>query len=176
MMRRRPGRRPTLGRGRRRRRWVSAGAVLLLLVAARTWVAEPFAIPSASMEPTLRRGDQILVDKLAYRRTAPRRGDLALFTAGGTRTVLLKRIVALPGDRVAIEDGVLAVNGRLRRERYVDYSRVDSVYFGPVVVPEGRVFVLGDNRGDSRDSRDFGAVPEQRLIGRVLLRIWPPAR
>jgi signal peptidase I len=150
--------------------------LLVLVLAARLWVAEPFSIPSASMEPTLRRGDQILVDKLAYRRGAPRRGDLALFTIAGAQTVMLKRIVALAGDRVAIEDGVLAINGRLERERYVDYPQVDSVYFGPVIVPDGHIFVLGDNRADSRDSRDFGAVPERRLIGRVLVRFWPPVR
>jgi signal peptidase I len=168
--------RPVPARHRARWRWVLAAGVLVLLAATRMWVAEPFSIPSASMEPTLRPGDQVLVDKLAYRRTAPRRGDLALFTTGGDRTVLLKRIVALPGDRVAIEDGVLAINGRLRLERYVDYPRVDSVYFGPVIVPAGRVFVLGDNRADSRDSRAYGAVPERRLIGRVLVRFWPPRR
>lgn len=150
--------------------------VALALVAGAVWafVAEPFAIPSGSMEPTLRPGDQVLVNKLAYRQAAPQRGDLAVFSAPDTHKVTLKRVVGVAGDRVAIEDGVLTVNRRPVREAYVDYSRVDSVYFGPVVVPHGSVFALGDNRGDSHDSRDFGAVPDHSLIGKVLVRFWSP--
>ena len=145
-----------------------------LLLAARTFVAEPFAIPSESMQPTLRPGDQVLVDKLSYRLGAPVRDDLVAFTTSGS--VNLKRIVGLPGDRVAIEDGVLVVNGRAQREAYVDHSRIDGVYFGPVVVPARRYFVLGDNRGASRDSRDYGPVAREDLLGRVVVRFWPPTR
>jgi signal peptidase I len=77
---------------------------------------------------------------------------------------------------VAIRDGVLNLNRRARREPFVDYSRVDSVYFGPVVVPRGAIFVMGDERDNSLDSRTFGPVPEDRIVGRVALRIWPPWR
>lgn len=162
-------------RGRRRRFAIVALAGLVLLGGlVRAFMAEPFAIPSESMEPTLRPGDQVLVDKLSYRRAEPRRGDLAAFSAPDTGQVSLKRIVGLPGDRIEIQDGVLAVNGRRMRERYVDYAQVDSVYFGPIIVPPRRVFFLGDNRADSRDSRDFGPVAERSLIGRVLVRFWPP--
>jgi signal peptidase I len=77
---------------------------------------------------------------------------------------------------VAIRDGVLNLNRRARREPFVDYSRVDSVYFGPVVVPRGATFVMGDERDNSLDSRTFGSVPEHRIVGRVALRIWPPWR
>ncbi len=96
-----------------------------------------------------------------------------MFRAPDGGSLAVKRIVGLAGDRVAIEDGVLAVNGHLQREPYVDQSRVDSVYFGPVAVPPGDVFVMGDNRADSHDSRDYGAVPQRSLIGRVLTRLWP---
>jgi signal peptidase I len=162
------------GRGRR---LVVAGLVVAVVLALRAFVAEPFAIPSASMEPTLRPGDHVLVDKLAYRRGEPRRGDVAVFGApDGSSDVLLKRIVAIPGDTVAMEDGVLFVNRRSRREPYVDYSRVDSVYFGPVTVPRDGVFVLGDNRAESQDSRDYGPVPRRSLIGRVRARVWPLTR
>lgn len=159
--------------------WRSRGVALLaapVLVAGAAWafVAEPFTIPSGSMEPTLRPGDQVLVDKVAYRHSAPRRGDLAVFSAPDTHQVTLKRVVAVAGDRVGLEDGVLTVNRKLVRERYVDYSRVDSVYFGPVVVPRGTFFAMGDNRGDSHDSRDFGPVADTSVIGKVMIRFWGP--
>jgi signal peptidase I len=163
--------------GSRRSRAVplAAGALLLLVlvVGLKTWVAEPFAIPSESMAPTLRPGDHVLVEKLSYRFGSPHRGDLVVFKAPDGSSLAVKRVVGLAGDRVAIEDGVLAVNGHREKEAYVDQSQVDSVYFGPVVVPRGDVFVLGDNRADSHDSRDYGAVPRRSLIGRVLVTLWP---
>jgi signal peptidase I len=82
----------------------------------------------------------------------------------------------LAGDRVGLEDGVLVVNGRRVREGYADPEAIDSVYFGPVTVPAGRVFVLGDNRANSQDSRDFGAVPTKNIMGRAIARVWPPGR
>ena len=159
--------------GRGAGRWLVTVSVLFVLVVV-VFVAEPFAIPSRSMAPTLLPGDQVLVDKTAYRRGVPRRGDLVTFERGGD--VQLKRIVGLPGDRVELRDGVLTVDGRARREPYVDLSRVDSVFFGPVTVPAGTVFVMGDNRGDSRDSREYGPVHQDELIGRVALRLWPLER
>ena len=161
-----------------RRRALLAGAAILVaaLVVVRLVVAEPFRIPSDSMKPTIRSGDHVLVDKLAYDSAAPQRGDLAVFRAPGTNEIMLKRVVAISGDTVGIEDGVLVVDGRRPREPYADARAIDSVYFGPVRVRPGTVFVLGDNRADSRDSRDFGAIREDALIGRVDARIWPPSR
>ena len=161
---------------RRRVRVVAVVAVVVLLLAVRAWVAEPFRIPSGSMEPTLRPGDQVLVDKLAYRSDLPARGDLAAFHRPGSGDVFLKRVVGLPGDTVEMRDGYLYVDHERLREPFVDHSRVDSVFFGPVRVPGGRVFLMGDNRGDSIDSRDFGAIPRDDLIGRVALLFWPPGR
>ena len=111
-------------------------------------------IASESMAPTLRSGDHVLVDKLHYR---------------GTDDV--ER-----GDTVAIEDGRLAVNGRPRVEPYADQRAIDSVYFGPVKVQPGTVFVLGDDRANSIDSRSFGGVPTRDVVGRVVARVWPPQR
>jgi len=149
---------------------------LVVLVAARLVVAEPFGIPSDSMAPTLQRGDHVLVDKLAYRGGAPARGDLAVFEAPRTGEIMLKRVVAVGGQTVGIEDGRLVVDGRRPREPYADPDAIDSVYFGPVRVPRGTVFVLGDNRGDSTDSRTIGPVPVDDVIGRARARIWPPER
>lgn len=91
-----------------------AALAVLTLLALRFWVAEPFAIPSQSMAPTLAAGDHVMVDKLAYRRAAPRAGELAVLRAPGSGEVTLKRIVAVGGDTVAIEDGVLHVDGGRR--------------------------------------------------------------
>lgn len=146
-------------------------AIVLLL---RAFVVEPFAVPSGSMVPTLRPGDHVLVDKLAYRFGRPERGDLVVLRAPRSGVLLLKRIVAIGGDRVGVEDGVLHVDGHAVRESFVDRRRVDSVYFGPVRVPGGSVFVMGDRREDSVDSRTFGSVPRELIVGRVDLRIWPP--
>ena len=147
---------------------------VLGLLAIRLFVAEPFRIPSESMAPTLEPGDQALVTKIGR---APHRGDLVAFHAPRTGEVMLKRVVAVGGDLIGIEDGVLVVNGRRERERYVaDPDAIDSVYFGPVRVARGSVFVLGDNRGNSEDSRDFGSVSESSIIGRATARVWPPSR
>jgi signal peptidase I len=163
----------------RRRAGLGTALVLAVLVLAgvRLLVAEPFAIPSRSMTPTLAPGDHVLVDKVTYRLRQPRRGDLVAFHRPGAREVFLKRVVALPGQRVGIEDGVLVVDGRPVAEPYVtDRRLVDGVYFGPVTTPAGTVFVMGDRRSDSLDSRNFGAVPRSDIIGRAGVRIWPPGR
>jgi signal peptidase I len=146
-----------------------------LMFACRALVAEPFHVPSDSMRPTLEAGDRVVANKLAYRLGSPQAGDLVVLQ-GPRGDVFAKRIVALGGQRVEIRDGVLFVDRRPRREPYVDQDMVDGFFFGPAHVPPGTVFVLGDNRGDSEDSRDFGAVPLDRLIGRIDLRIPSLAR
>jgi len=143
---------------------------LAVLIVCRVFVAEPFGIPSESMEPTLDPGDSVIANKLAYRFGSPHVGDVAVLT-GPDGEVLAKRIVAVGGARVEIRDGVLFVDRKPRREAYVDHSRVDGFFFGPARVPRDTVFVLGDNRGDSEDSRDFGPIPVGHLIGRVDVRI-----
>jgi signal peptidase I len=150
-----------------------AGAAVLVL-GLRTFVAEPIGVPSGSMAPTLRPGDSVVVNKVAYRFGDPRRRDVVVFRRPRSGELMLKRIVGVGGDRVGIEDGVLYVNGRAIREPFVDHRLVDSVYFGPVRVPSGAVFVMGDLRSNSIDSRAFGPVPRRGILGRVDLRIWPP--
>jgi signal peptidase I len=147
---------------------------VVALAAAHAFVAEPLRVVSTSMEPTLREGDSVLVSKLSG--AEPRRRELIAFRAPGSDDILVKRVVGVGGDRVALWDGRLVVNGRRRDEPYADPKAIDSVFFGPVEVPAGAVFVLGDNRGDSVDSRDFGAVREDAILGRVGARLWPPAR
>jgi signal peptidase I len=160
---------------RRRPSGVAVGVGLIaVLVLVRIFVAEPFRIPSRSMEPTLKPGDQALVVKRAGH--DPGRGELVAFHSPRSGEILLKRVVAVGGDTVGLEDGVLVVNGRKVAEPFVDHKAIDSVYFGPVRVKRGSFFAMGDNRANSEDSRDFGAVPESRIIGRAVARVWPPSR
>jgi signal peptidase I len=160
---------PFLGSARRRRTAAAAGALFVL---AGMFAVEPVRVPSSSMHPTVRAGDQVLILKLGA--TRARRGQLAVFSGREAGELMLKRVAATGGDEVGIEDGVLVVNGRAVAEPYVRRSEVDGSYFGPVRVPAGHVFVLSDNRAGSVDSRTFGPVPERQLAGRAVARLWPP--
>lgn len=149
--------------------------VVGLLLAIRTWVAEPVLVPTASMAPTLWPGDHVLVDKVGPRVREWHRGDVVLLRSpdGG---LAVKRVVGLPGDRVAILDGRLHRAGRAVPEPAVDPEALDSVYWEPPRVPDGHVLVLGDHRADSVDSREWGPVPVGSLVGRVTLVMWPVPR
>lgn len=145
-------------------------------------IASPYRIPTESMFPTLMVQDRLLVNKLAYDLASPQRGDIALFgNQEGGADPLIKRVVATPGDTLEIQRGRLLVNGARLDEPYVrrdpckpGYPRTCS--FGPRKVPEGHYFMMGDNRTNSRDSRFFGPVPEEDVIGEALVRFWPPGR
>lgn len=152
---------------------VALAAVFLVFGFVRPFVAEPFGITTDSMDPTLRAGDSVLAAKFAYRLAEPRRGDVVLFEAPNDGAPTIKRVVGIPGDTVAVRDGVLFVNGEKRWEGYVDYGLTDSTFLGPTDVPEGHVYLMGDNRANSLDSRSYGPVPEADLLGRVPLRLWP---
>ena len=170
------GRAPREDAGPRRRWWWATGVLLVFLVLAYVFVAEPMRVSSSSMSPTMLAGDQVLVDKVTYRFREPRSGELVVFHPPVGGGLALKRVVALPGDRVGVRDGVLFVNGRRVRETYVDHESVDGTYFGPVTVPAGRIFVMGDHRENSEDSRAYGPVPEEDVLGRAVLVVWPPGR
>ena len=145
-------------------------------------IAAPFYVGSESMVPTLQVWDRLLINKLAYDIEGPERGDIVLFRdPEGGEEPLIKRVVGLPGDEISLRDGKLLMNGELQREPYVarracvsDAPRTCS--FGPVTVPKRHVFVMGDNRAHSYDSRFFGPIPEEALIGKALFRFWPPVR
>jgi signal peptidase I len=150
---------------------VLTAVVVVLLVPVRLWVAEPMRITTGSMSPSLTPGQHVLTWKLDAGRHEWQPGEIVAFERGSQ--VFVKRVVAVGGDRVGIRDGELFVNGRRVPESYADAARIDSVYFGPVSVPAGSVFVLGDNRRNSDDSRDFGAVPTSDIEGRVVGILWP---
>jgi signal peptidase I len=148
-------------------------AVSLIFGFVRPFVVEPFGITTDSMDPTLRAGDSVLAAKFAYRLGEPGRDDVVLFEDPRDDAPTIKRVVGLPGDTIAVRDGVLFVNGEKKREGYVDYGLTDSTFLGPTDVPEGHVYLMGDNRANSLDSRSYGPVPEADLLGRVPLRVWP---
>ena len=143
----------------------------------RPFVVEAFRIPSESMVPTLEVGDRLFVNKFIYRFTEPERGDVVVFESLEREDEdLIKRVVALPGDTVEVRDGTLYVNGQARRGSYINEEFPDRSSYGPKTVPEGHVFVMGDNRANSRDSRFFGPVPYENIEGEAFMLFWPPDR
>ena len=125
-----------------------------------------------SMRPTLQDGEYILVNKLAYKFSEPQRGEIIVFVFPvNPEEDLIKRIIGIPGDTVSIQDGVLTVNGAVVDEPYIN---APPVYNGTWQVPEGNLFVLGDNRNDSRDSHQWGLLPMENVIGRSVMIYWPP--
>ena len=140
-------------------------------------IAAPFYVGSESMVPTLEVWDRVLINKLAYDVGEPKRGDIVLFVSpAGGEDPLIKRVVGLPGDEVAVRRGRLFVNGEPQREPYTNKKFPDASSFAQTTVPKDHVFVMGDNRANSQDSRVFGPVPEENLIGEALFRFWPPGR
>jgi signal peptidase I len=152
-------------------------AFVVVFGVLRPFVVKSFWIPSESMVPTLEVGDRIFVNKFIYRFFEPERGDIVVFDSLETDDELIKRVVAVPGDRVRVRNGKLRVNGDFPDEPYaVPMVFPDGSFFGPTKVPEGEVFVMGDNRPNSHDSRFFGPVPIENIEGEAFFRFWPPSR
>jgi signal peptidase I len=171
----------------------------LLAFLLRTFVLQVFFIPSGSMQPTLEIDDRMVVEKLTYLVREPRRGEIVVFEgetfvdpyadeSSATRVVrgvgqflgivpasardFVKRVIGVEGDEVVIEGGQVFVNGEPLDEPYVVYD--DGSDYGPVTVPEGHLFFLGDNRPNSSDSRrSLGFVPAEHVVGRAAVIIWP---
>jgi signal peptidase I len=145
-------------------------AVLAAVLLLRTLVLGTVSVSSDSMAPTLCAGDWLLVSKLRVG-AGVSAGDLVVFRAPGEDEQSVKRVVAVGGQTVEIRDAVLFVDGRRRSEAYVDTATMDGTFFGPVAVGEDSVFVMGDHREFSIDSRDYGAVPRDRIEAQVVARI-----
>jgi len=172
----------------------------VLAILIRTFLFQAFYIPSPSMEPTLGVGDRVLVNKIPYYFGDPKRGDIVVFQnpnpgstpdrglVGGFFHWLLqglgvqqpesedfiKRVIGLPGDKVEGKNGFVYVNGKRLAEPYLTQK---TQPFDAVTVPAGKLFVMGDNRGNSLDSRfTLGYVPIDKVIGKAFVKIWPPSR
>jgi signal peptidase I len=173
------------------------GAIAIVL-AIKAWVVNPYRIPSSSMEPTLhcakpangceaRFSDRVLANRLIYRFRDPKRGEIIVFEtppaarlrcgAGGT---FVKRLIGLPGDRLELRnEGGLSyvyINGKKLDEPYIGKNRRDTRGPETFPVPQGQYFMMGDNRSQSCDSREWGTVPRKNLIGKVFATYWPPNR
>ena len=165
------------GRYRSLIEWIAVvGGALVVALVIKTFLIQAFFIPSSSMESTLQIGDRVLVNKLSYDFHDVNRGDLVVFERpdgndGGTRD-LIKRVLALPGETIEGRNGTVLVDGRVVDEPYLD-DDVATSDFAPVTVGDDQVFVMGDNRGDSSDSRAFGPIEESDIVGRAFLRVWP---
>jgi signal peptidase I len=172
---------------------IALAAAFVLMFEAE--VAKPYRIPSSSMEPTLHCAkpgdwclgsfnDRVIANRLAYRFGEPNRGQIVVFKtppaaskceAGDGGTTFVKRLIGLPGEQVSERDGYVYIDGRPLSEPYVDPALRDH-QSGSWDVPPRRYFFLGDDRAHSCDSRTWGAVPRDNLVGPVILTYWPPNR
>ena len=173
---------------------IVAVAVLVAL-AIQSWLVKPYRIPSESMVPTLRPGDRVLVNRVTFRLRDPERGDVIVFRyPEDPAVVFIKRVVGVPGDVLEVRNGRLYVNGKKTAEPYVHHTggRLDPTLAQaaiagstlhdpwslaePFRVPAASYFVMGDNRTDSDDSRDWGTVPRGAIVGEGLATYWPLSR
>ncbi len=172
-----------------------AGAVAIVL-GGEAAVVNPYRIPPSSMEPRLhcargpqapgclaRWSDRVLANRFIFHFREPERGDIVVFDTPpraeaqcGPAGTFVKRIIGLPGDVIEMREGVVFIGGRRLVEPYISRDRMDFQSFGPRKIPEGEYFVMGDNRTQSCDSRVWGTVPRDNLIGKVFATYWPPNR
>ena len=168
----------------RRRRalidWVIViGVALLVAFLVRTFVLAHFVVDGTSMASTLHDGDRVFVNKLSYRLHDPNRGDVVVLheIRGTTDRDLIKRVVALPGETIEVRNCEVTIDGRKLDEPYLDPQVVTPGNCGgdltPTVIPDEHVFVMGDNRGGSLDSRNLGPIDESDLVGRAFVVFWP---
>jgi signal peptidase I len=183
----------------KRARWLRELLIVVvvaigLAVLLRTFVVQTFSIPSGSMEPTLNIGDRIVVDKLSYDLHGVGRGDIVVFArppaedcAGAPVSDLVKRVIGLPGETISLSgNGYVLINGKRLNETWLPTSVQGTTYPGPsgtpyslshpYKIPANDYFMMGDNRGDSCDSRFWGPIPKSLMVGKVDLRIWPLTR
>lgn len=152
---------------------------LSIFVVIYLFLMQPHEIKGSSMEPNFKDKEYILTDKISYRLHAPARGDVVIFKAPVNPDVdYIKRVIGLAGDRIKIQDGFVYVNGDKLDEYYL--RDLTSLFPGSfisegqeIIVPPDKLFVMGDNRSHSSDSRQFGPVPLDSVIGRAFFRYWP---
>ena len=152
---------------------------LLLAFLIRVFIAEPRYIPSESMFPTLETGDRLVIEKIDYKFHSPVKGDIVVFQPPAKLRLLgydknqafIKRAIAIEGETVEIKDGVVYINNEPQSEDYI--AAPPKYDLLPVTVPEGKLFVMGDNRNNSNDSHVWGFLPIENVIGHAVFRFWP---
>lgn len=151
---------------------------VLIVLPIRLFIAQPFVVQGESMHPTFEDGDYLIVDEVSYRFTTPKRGDVVVFRYPGNPGIFyIKRLIGLPGESVAITRGKVTITKTDGTTLTLDESYVrseDATYYTNTHLGAGEYFVLGDNRPNSSDSRVWGALPEQDIIGKPFVRLLPP--
>lgn len=147
---------------------------LVIVLVVNIFLAQATRVEGQSMDPSLHDSERLIIEKISYRLRPPQRGDIVVLRRP-QRSVdpLIKRVIGLPGETVSIHDAMVYIDGDALVEPYLDQPTWGSM--APVVVPEGHVFVMGDNRRSSNDSRAFGVVSLDDIVGRAWLRYWPPS-
>jgi signal peptidase I len=173
-----------------------------LALGIQAFLVKPFRIPSESMVPTLEVGQRVLVDRVSFRFGNPDRGDIVVFkppagaesnscgvqhssekpcpepTEGRSDTNFIKRVVAVPGDRLKVIDGAVYIDGKRQEEKFARLDPECGICNLPreITIPEDHYFMMGDNRGASADSREWGPIPKKWMIGKAFMTYWPPSR
>ena len=155
---------------------IIVGTAFVLALLIQQFVVKPFYIPSESMENTLLKGNRVLVSRFVYRFTDPKPGDVVVFhPPSSPKEDYIKRVVAVAGDTVAVRDGKLYVNGVAKDEPYLKQQFIEGT-FPATKVPPGKFWAMGDNRNQSSDSRVFGAVEVNKILGKAFMIYWPVTR
>lgn len=153
--------------------WIKSILIAVILaVIIRFFILEVFLVDGSSMLPTLRDRERLIVNKFQYHFREPQPGDVLIFSFSDERD-FIKRVIGVPGDEITVEDGQVFVNGVPLDEEYI--AEGTRGQYGPVTVPEGFYFVMGDNRNNSMDSRDpaVGFISSEKIKGKAFLVFWP---
>jgi signal peptidase I len=143
----------------------------VIVVPFRAYVAQPFIVDGASMDPTFTNGQYLIVDELSYHFKSPERGSVLIFKfPKDTSKYFIKRVIGLPGETVSLKSGKVFINSKELDEPYIKYTSDNTLSY---TLAEGEYFVMGDNRSASADSRLWGPVPTRDIVGRPILRLWP---
>ncbi len=146
---------------------------LLIYFLVRTFLFENYRVVGNSMDPTLKNQQLLVVNKLDYRLRDPQRGDIIVFhDPHDTSRKLIKRVIGLPGELLEIKTGQVFINDQLLSEPYIKSPSTSTRL--PAPIPNGQYFVMGDNRGNSSDSRSWGTLPQEEIVGKAWLTYWPP--
>lgn len=151
-------------------------AAVISATLIRIFILEPFIVPTPSMEPNLRVGDKVIINKMAYKFGTVERGDIVAFHSPLEQKDLVKRVIAVEGDEITLtSEGEIFISGEKISESYLPANQNIFYINQTVVVGEGEVFVMGDNRNNSFDSRFFGTIAEDDIFGKFVLIYWPPS-
>jgi signal peptidase I len=145
---------------------------LLIVLVVNVFLAQATRVEGQSMEPNLHNNERLIIEKISYRFHPPHRGDIVVIRMPNRHSdPLIKRVVGLPGETIEIRDGHVYINGQMLNEPYLEQLTYGDT--GPHVIAPGYIFVLGDNRGASNDSRSFGEVTISSIVGHAWFRYWP---